>query len=335
MGAKVKIASGTGSTGNTVLYQEKNASGTLGPFAKLSISPGNGTGVLSGAITSLSATASNLTILRDTDYWIKVSWKAEGKVEVYLSTDGISYTKQGESYASISIIPSLWTDDLTTTFMVGNNATSPMSPFNKGIVDLTKSYIKINEVEVWRGAESATYINATYSDFVGSDGTTAGTQGLVPAPGITDNDKFLRGDGIWAAVQTGDSLPSQTGNQGKFLTTDGTDASWANIPNELPTQSGQSGKYLTTNGTAVSWASISIPTVDQTYSGTSTNAQSGVAVKSAIDSAATNYQPKIDASHKVSSDLINDTGATNLFVTSSEKTTWSGKQNALVSGTNI
>ena len=86
------------------------------------------------------------------------------------------------------------------------------------------------------------------------------------------------------AGSTPDQLPTQTGNSGKFLTTDGTAASWANV-DALPSQSGQSGKYLTTNGTAASWATVNIPTVDQTYSGTSTNAQSGVAVKSAIDAA--------------------------------------------------
>ena len=52
--------------------------------------------------------------------------------------------------------------------------------------------------------------------------------------------------------------------------------------NVLPTQTNNSGKYLTTNGTTASWATVSVPTVDQTYSGTSTNAQSGVAVASAI-----------------------------------------------------
>lgn len=83
----------------------------------------------------------------------------------------------------------------------------------------------------------------------------------------------------------GSSLPSQTGQSGKFLTTDGTDASWANIPNEIPTQSGNSGKFLTTDGSAVSWATLNIPIVDQTYSSSSTNAQSGVAVASAIDAA--------------------------------------------------
>ena len=53
-----------------------------------------------------------------------------------------------------------------------------------------------------------------------------------------------------------DSLPAQSGNANKFLTTNGTSASWANVPNEIPSQSGQSGKFLTTNGTAVSWANV-------------------------------------------------------------------------------
>ena len=104
-----------------------------------------------------------------------------------------------------------------------------------------------------------------------------------------------------------DSLPSQTGQSGKFLTTDGTSASWATIQgggtwgsitgtlsdqtdlqtalngkqatlvsgtniktinsnsllgsgnidiDSLPSQTGQSGKFLTTDGTDASWATI-------------------------------------------------------------------------------
>ena len=43
----------------------------------------------------------------------------------------------------------------------------------------------------------------TYTDFVGTDGTTAGTAGLVPAPAITDIDKFLKSDGTWSAAGGG------------------------------------------------------------------------------------------------------------------------------------
>jgi hypothetical protein len=50
-------------------------------------------------------------------------------------------------------------------------------------------------------------------------------------------------------------VPSQTGNSGKYLTTDGTTSSWATV-DALPSQTGNSGKYLTTNGTTASWAVI-------------------------------------------------------------------------------
>ena len=45
------------------------------------------------------------------------------------------------------------------------------------------------------------------------------------------------------------------GEDGKYLTTDGTTSSWGTV-NALPSQTGNSGKYLTTNGTAASWSTI-------------------------------------------------------------------------------
>jgi hypothetical protein len=66
-------------------------------------------------------------------------------------------------------------------------------------------------------------------------------------------------DGVTSAVQTQinskeATLPSQTGNTGKYLTTDGSSKSWGTVSQyALPSQTGNSGKYLTTNGTAESW----------------------------------------------------------------------------------
>lgn len=59
----------------------------------------------------------------------------------------------------------------------------------------------------------------------------------------------------WINVAVGDSLPVQTGNSGKYLTTDGSNPSWSTV-DSLPTQTGNSGKYLTTNGTTASWATV-------------------------------------------------------------------------------
>jgi hypothetical protein len=54
----------------------------------------------------------------------------------------------------------------------------------------------------------------------------------------------------------GDSFPDQTDNAGKFLTTDGTDVSWADV-DALPDQTDNAGKYLTTDGTDASWEFLS------------------------------------------------------------------------------
>ena len=53
----------------------------------------------------------------------------------------------------------------------------------------------------------------------------------LSATGTASNSTFLRGDNAWVAV---DALPSQSGNSGKFLTTDATDASWATISTVFP-----------------------------------------------------------------------------------------------------
>jgi hypothetical protein len=57
-------------------------------------------------------------------------------------------------------------------------------------------------------------------------------------------------------------VPSQTGNSGKYLTTNGTVSSWG-VVDALPSQTGNAGKYLTTNGTAASWETVTTdPTAD-------------------------------------------------------------------------
>jgi hypothetical protein len=51
-------------------------------------------------------------------------------------------------------------------------------------------------------------------------------------------------------------VPSQTGNTGKYLKTDGSVSSWQTV-DSLPSQTGNTGKYLTTDGSAASWGAIS------------------------------------------------------------------------------
>lgn len=66
--------------------------------------------------------------------------------------------------------------------------------------------------------------DTTYSNFVGTDGSQAGTAGLVPAPATTDAGKFLKADGTWGSAGGG-GIPIHT------LTTD--DLNW---PTADPTE---------------------------------------------------------------------------------------------------
>lgn len=50
-------------------------------------------------------------------------------------------------------------------------------------------------------AASGLRSTGTLSDFTGATASAAGTHGLVPAPAIADREKYLRGDGTWAAMQ--------------------------------------------------------------------------------------------------------------------------------------
>ena len=49
-----------------------------------------------------------------------------------------------------------------------------------------------------------------------------------------------------------DALPSQSGQAGEFLKTDGTTATWEAV-DALPSQTGQAGEYLQTDGTTATW----------------------------------------------------------------------------------
>lgn len=107
-----------------------------------------------------------------------------------------------------------------------------------------------------------------------------------------------------------DPLPSQTGNNGKFLSTNGTTASWETVGG-LPSQTGNSGKFLTTDGTDASWSNkplvnkddstlggICISTQNITYSG---NSNVFIGTKAAASSATAHYSVVLGYGNKCSS----------------------------------
>lgn len=94
----------------------------------------------------------------------------------------------------------------------------------------------------------------------GTGATTraAGLNNLLPTQS-GQSGKILASDGTDAYWWQG--IPDQTGQANSFLTTDGTNTSWASFPYDVvfPDQTGKAGFILGTNGSIVEWVAPEIP----------------------------------------------------------------------------
>jgi hypothetical protein len=86
-----------------------------------------------------------------------------------------------------------------------------------------------------------------------------------------NSGKFLSTNGSSATWATVSVIPAQiAANNGQFLASNGTTAAWTTLPSQLPTMStGTNGMALTNNGTAASWVAFptSLPTMSVGTSG--------------------------------------------------------------------
>jgi len=179
----------------------------------------------------------------------KASWM--GNVTIGYAADGAGYD------GSVTIGDSAKTDkktggsSLSRGTAVGGNANA------KGNKSVALGYnAKIDgdgSIQIGEGnhtGDNSFYVTS-YKLMDLSDGTIPESRLADTTSAITGQALVLdsTGNAVWATV---DGLPSQSGQSGKYLTTNGTSASWATV-DVLPSQTSQSGKFLTTNGTTASW----------------------------------------------------------------------------------
>lgn len=74
------------------------------------------------------------------------------------------------------------------------------------VANASKRYILAEILDVTNAVanELQNIGGASYADFTGATSIAGGSSGLVPAPHAGDENKFLRGDGAWATVSSGD-----------------------------------------------------------------------------------------------------------------------------------
>lgn len=105
-----------------------------------------------------------------------------------------------------------------------------------------ESLLGSGNITIQGGGDSLPDQTGHSGDILTTNGTAASWMDVSEASSVsidtsissssTDNT-IPSSKAVWDALSSIDALPDQTGNSGKFLTTDGTDASWANVPEEI------------------------------------------------------------------------------------------------------
>lgn len=88
-----------------------------------------------------------------------------------------------------------------TEFSADTTVLTTQTDLSNGLATKQNTLTAGSNIQINNDTISAT--DTTYSDFTGTDGSTAGTAGLVPAPATADADKFLKADGTWAEAGGG------------------------------------------------------------------------------------------------------------------------------------
>jgi len=145
--------------------------------------------------------------------------------------------------------------------------------------------ILVTEGSFWELSKNCVYNHSTYTlsrgDFVSSDNGT-----LRPFTSAAQVSVVLLGERVLPFVQSG------AASTGQSLTYDSGLGGWTNSNNPIPDQTGNSGKYLSTNGTATSWSTAPAP-LGYMYGGTITttpvaSAEDSIAIGDAAVSSAVN-----------------------------------------------
>ena len=78
----------------------------------------------------------------------------------------------------------------------------------------------------------------------GEEALTSHIASTTSVHGIADTSLLATESYVDAAVSGLDPLPTQSGNAGKYLTTDGTDASWATVSGGSSTEPTYSNNFM-------------------------------------------------------------------------------------------
>ena len=140
--------------------------------------------------------------------------------------------------------------------MTGNNTQIEASVGNVATLIVKSAASQTADIQQWQNS-SGTVLMAVNSSGAISTGTWNGTA-IGATYGGTGLTSYATGDIVYAS-DTNTLSKLAAGTNGYLLTMVGGVPAWAAAPISLPDQTGNSGKYLTTDGTTASWATLVVP----------------------------------------------------------------------------
>ena len=210
---------------------------------------------LTGTITNKALTSNVATLTTGATHGLAI-----GDIVVITSVDA---TFNGTHVVKTVPTTTTFTFDKTNA-NVTSAAVSPAGAFSAATKRRFAGVVRDASDGVMKAFKDATVkpsnsVNFSESGLAYADMRVAALTASSITVGEVSNTEFGYLDGVTSSIQTQLNskavYPTLTGNNGNFLTTDGSTTSWAVI-SQVPAQANNAGKYLTTNGTAASWATI-------------------------------------------------------------------------------
>lgn len=206
-------------------------------------------------------------------------YRWDGTQWVYIGSEGASYTKaeaDAKFLSQTEAAATYETQAQSAADIAAAVSTKASSADGSTIVDngTTISTVAVKEqndnkaIKKWVGTKAQYEAIATKdanTTYIVTDEDDSAFLTVDSALSATSENP-VQNKAIYAALQNVDALPSQTGNSGKYLTTDGTNASWAAVSGGL-SNTATAANSLTINGTANTSSATSVNIGDNSQAG--------------------------------------------------------------------
>lgn len=192
--------------GSLSAYYSKGETDTLLSGKQNTLTAGAGISIDANNVISADAVGVTLYAKHPTGYSDRFNFYYEDTFTTMVSKDEmIALLKEGDVKVTYSPrTDASWTESYPYFLLDGNWLYFSTTSYGAA----NPSFNQFEWLDGNNYATSHTFNVYSYNDFTGTDGTTYGSHGLVPAPVPSDSGKFLKSDGAWGDLPSANNVDS-------------------------------------------------------------------------------------------------------------------------------